>query len=677
MNVAAYFKPGGALAQKFPEYEHRPQQVEMAAAVADAIRKGLALMVEAGTGVGKSLAYLIPAFLALHQGKAKRVIISTATKNLQRQLVEKDIPQVQALFDEPLRVAEAVGRSNFISIRRLQVALKARRNLLTTPEQAQTLQEIQQWVKQTDTGQLEEAPTNKLSLNVIRDQIESDVHHCMYDRCPHYKECFYQRMRNQMKEAQVVVINHAYLLALLTIEAEFNKGAIPEFDVLIIDEAHRLEDVATETLGLRVSNLGVDRFLDRLFSPKRRRGLLTGYADQDTLSLVAEIRSLAETFFRNVAEWPAKERRQAKSQSHADNGAFTHRIRRKPPVKEGGLIQGLNMLCESIADIAKSINEKDVKFEIASAGRRCQRLAEAIEAWMSPEASMIHFLTVEENSKKKTKVEIRAAPLDVGPELDRLIYRRVKSVILTSATLTTGKQDGFRYFQERLGLEDCRTLQLDSPFDYQHQAELRLYKNLPNPKESDSEAYLRGVGEEIKKLIELTDGYAFVLFTSNADMKRFAEHLRPWLQGRGHELFVQNEGMDRNEMLKRFKKTPRSVLFGVASFWDGVDVPGPALSNVIIVKLPFDVPSEPIFEARREAYERRYGKNEGFRGFAVRRAVLRTRQAFGRLIRTKTDKGNVAILDPRICTAKYGQAFLDALPSCPTYVDGKLSPTPR
>jgi ATP-dependent DNA helicase DinG len=671
MNISDYFTPNGKLAQKHKAYEDRPQQKQMAEAVARVIRKGGQLMVEAGTGVGKSLAYLIPAFVALHERKAERVVISTATKNLQHQLMTKDIPLVQSLFDEELKVVQAVGRGNFVSLRRLQVALKARQKLFSNDDESQALQIVAKWSGRTNTGLLEEIPSSRKILQLIGDRIESDSFHCMYDQCPNNQQCHFQKMKKQMDSANVIVINHAYLLTLLAIEAEFNKGAMPCFDVLIIDEAHRLEDMATETLGLRVSNYALNRFLERLYSPKKRRGLLAGYADKATVELIAGTREAVSEFFEDLKHWSLQEMANKKNGNNYGGPARSLRITRQPPVDASSVLANLRNLQDAIACAGGKADTREHRFEITSAGKRCAKIADAIEKFMQPSYENVHWVSFEEDGKKKDRIELRVAPVNAGEELQRLLYSQPKSVILTSATLTTGNSKDFSLFQECLGLEGCETLHLGSPFDFHNQVKLYLYTKLPDPRNRD-DTFVREVSQEIKKLIQETDGQAFVLFTSIADMKRFAEVLRPWLQEHKHELFEQHSQLDRNEMLERFKKTPRAVLFGVSSFWDGVDVPGKALSNVIIVKLPFDVPEEPLIKARCEAYERKHGKGEAFSGYSLPRAILRLRQGFGRLIRTKTDTGIVAILDPRILTADYGPLILEALPTCQTYIDGVL-----
>ncbi|MCS6976378.1 MAG: DEAD/DEAH box helicase [Gemmatales bacterium] len=669
MKTLEFFGPEGRLAKALPGYEDRQQQVEMAEAVSRIIRDGGQLMVEAGTGVGKSLAYLIPAFYALHKGKAERVVISTATKNLQDQLIQKDIPLVQSLFDKRLKVVNAVGRGNFVSLRRLQVALRGKKKRNLFNQEDEILSKVNAWAMKTSTGLLDEARLEKKSLNLIRDQIESDVHHCMFQNCPRYDDCFYQRMKKEMTEAGVIVINHAYLLSLLAKQHEFKKEVMPHFDVLIVDEAHRLEDMATETLGLRLVNISTLRFFDRLFSPEHQRGLLAGHVDKETLTLLKKTRKAAQAFFENLHQW-AKRAKSTKNNNRNDDDRPL-RIYRTPGVDTTDFVSFLGSLEGHIKDIASGITAEDHRSEVELAARKCRNFAIALEEWMTPSSDTVHWLTASKDKKGQVTVELRAAPLAVGDTLNSLIYENTRSVILTSATLTVGNTGDFSFMQERLGLEQCETLCLGSPFDYSTQAELHLYRSLPDPRNEDRETYMREAVKKIKDLINRTDGHAFVLFTSIADMELCASLLDDWLKENKHPVYKQHGDLDRSEMLTRFMNTPRSVLFGVASFWDGVDVPGKALSNVIIFKLPFDVPTEPLFEARREAYERKYGNNQGFYGFALPRAVLRLRQAFGRLIRTKTDTGIVAVLDPRILSEKYGETFLNALPKCPRFIDGK------
>ncbi|HGJ64342.1 TPA: DEAD/DEAH box helicase [bacterium] len=643
MELKEIFSPGGLIDNQLKKYEFRIQQLEMATAVSEAFRDSTHLIVEAGTGVGKSFAYLIPA-IDFAISKSERVVVSTNTISLQEQLINKDIPFLQKILPYDFKAVLVKGRSNYLCERRLENLITYERELFESKDEVDDLTRIHQWSAETEDGSLSDLnPQPKMS---VWNRVCSERDTCLGPAiCPHAKKCFYQKARNKIFNAHVLIVNHHLLFSDLSLRKNApGFSVLPGYKYLVIDEAHNIENVATEHIGISLSKFSVRYLLDSICNRDKKGGLLVRLGEISSLEYVDKARKEIDTFFDNVQKWAE------------DEQSGTKRIR-EPNFVENTLDLPLKELESLLKGLIPSAKNDEEEKEITAYAERCQKTREELNIILSKSIDDSVYW-VEVSRDRFVNITLNNAPINVASELRPNLFDAMTSVIMTGATLSTNQN--FDYFKKRLGINTCREIILGSPFDYSKQVKIYIPKNMPDPQNNG--AFVSAVIEKSKYFIKLTEGKAFLLFTSYKMMDEVYKALKSWLDEQGINSFVQGEGLSRHIMLEKFRDDVNSVLFGTSSFWEGVDVQGEALSNVIVVKLPFSVPTHPVVEARIEDIQNRGGNP--FMEYNLPEAIIKLKQGFGRLIRTKNDSGIVVILDPRVKTKFYGKSFINSLPKC-------------
>lgn len=674
--AAALLEHGGPFSKYFSEYEHRSQQVEMLKTVARSFNDNGHLLVEAATGTGKSYAYLIPAALWAMKNNA-RVVISTNTINLQDQLIKKDIPDLTKALGIELRAAVMKGKNNYLCPRRLEAAR------LRSPESLDELRVVAKvltWLSEGGSGDRSEINLNGPAERDAWAKLSAEDDSCKIETCIKRTggACPFYRAREASQSAHIIVINHALLLA----DIATGSRVLPEYYYLVVDEGHHLEDATTNALSFKTNQMDLDRMLRELGGSSS--GVLGRYVTairqtappaesagqemivRQTTDFAFHVENLTRRFFNTIDIFLENQRDGRKLGTYSQQVRITSGTRVQPDWTEVEIVwddlnEQFKQLLSSLNKIYQWVGENfaetsDELMDIqGSLGNMIGRLVEVqvnLNGLVSaPESDRIYWAELAPNGYK---LSLQAAPLHIGPLMEQHMWNQKSSIIVTSATLTTAGD--FSYLRGRLNADEADELAVGSPFDYENAAMLYLVNDIAEP--SDGDRHQGEVNSALIRLCKATNGRALVLFTSYAQLKKTSMAIGPALAANGIEIFEQGEGASPSTLLDNFKSAEKAVLLGTRSFWEGVDIPGESLSVLVIVKLPFDVPSDPIIAARSETFE------DAFNEYQLPEAILKFRQGFGRLIRTQSDRGVVVVLDKRILSKKYGKYFLESIPKC-------------
>ncbi len=682
--IASHLENGGSFQKHFSGFEYRSQQVEMLRKVADSFNIGAHLLVEAATGTGKSYGYLIPAAFWAMQNNA-RVVISTNTINLQEQLIKKDIPDLKEALGLDLQACVLKGKNNYLCPRRLEASrLRPPESL----EEMRVLAKVLVWLSRGGSGDRTEISLTGPDERDAWNKLSADDEACSIENCIKRTggACPYYQAHQAAQSAHLIVVNHALLLA----DISTGSRVLPEYHYLIVDEGHHLEDATTNALAFRVTYLEIERILKELGGSSS--GVLGRFLNiihrvvspGDLADMEKEIKGATDTaarvqrqlqgFFKEIEEFLKIQENPGRSVNYSQQVRITSGTRTQPDwsaveILWDDLNTSLKQMISQITAIFtwigdhQEIDSDDLTDSQGSIGTLLRRFSEIqvnLNGLVSnPASDRVYWV---EMNNTGSRISLNAAPLQIGPLMRQHLWNQKNSVIVTSATLTTAGD--FSYFRGRLEAEDADELAVGSPFDYEDAAMLYLVNDIPEPTMGSS--YQQELNNILLRLSKTTEGRLLALFTSYSQLKQTSAYLSPLLIDKGITVYEQAEGASAASLLESFKSNEKSVLLGTRSFWEGIDVPGQALSVLAITKIPFDVPSDPIIAARGETFD------DPFNEYNLPEAILRFRQGFGRLIRTKSDRGVVVILDKRILTKKYGKLFLDSIPRCTTRIGSSI-----
>ncbi len=635
-SVRDYLGPEGSIARRLEGYEERSEQLELAAAVEHAVQKGHHLLAEAGTGTGKSFAYLLPAVLhAVENIGRGPVVISTRTIALQEQLIHKDLPFLQSVLPHEWSAVQAVGRNNYVCLRRMNLAQRERGVLFPDVQREAELIQITDWSLSTLEGTRQDLPHPV--DNSVWEEVRAEHNNCLNKACKHYSQCFYQGSRRRMASAQILVVNHALYMSDVALRMA-GANYLPQHSVTIFDEAHHLERTATESLGLRLASGTFEWHFRRLHPRRSKKSLLAKHCSPRAMHLLEELRYATQEFFAML------DGQLGRAQTRAIGDQEIPDPLSKPLAELG----------EEIISNSTGVKEVNLRMELQARARALAGLQKTTaHLCQKPDPNTVRWI-----EKGRRSAELRSAPLEVREALGQWVFDDDRTCVLTSATLGPGSDPEYAFLREQLGIRSAETLRLGSPFDYSNNVRLVLPEALPDPTR-DNTGYLRACIDHVTDQVLENGGRALILCTSWAVVRSISEALRLPLADANIKLLVQGEAPLR-QLLDAKKEHVTSVLVGTESLWEGIDVPGEALTLLVLTRLPFAQPDHPLTKARLDRISERGGNP--FYDHTLPEAVLRFRQGFGRLVRTTKDRGTVLLLDPRARTKGYGRRFLDALP---------------